>query len=71
MIWTIAGQGPDVRDTEMTDETERHKSPASAESREERLSAALRENLRRRKAQARNRKSDRPTDAPNNANESS
>ncbi len=60
----------------MTEETEakkagRPKSTTSAESREERLSAALRQNLKRRKAQARNRKSDGPADAPSNTDENS
>ncbi|AWZ03291.1 hypothetical protein RHODOSMS8_03794 [Rhodobiaceae bacterium] len=60
----------------MTEETEAKKaglpkSTAPAESREERLSAALRKNLKRRKAQARNRKSDGPADAPNTTDETS
>lgn len=60
----------------MTEETKakkagRPKSTTSAESREERLSAALRQNLKRRKAQARNRKSDGPADAPNTTDETS
>lgn len=61
---------------EMTEETEAKKaeplkSTTPAESREERLSAALRQNLKRRKAQARNRKSDGPADAPDNTDENS
>ncbi|WOF72948.1 hypothetical protein QMT40_000573 [Parvibaculaceae bacterium PLY_AMNH_Bact1] len=38
-----------------------------ADSRDERLSAALRANLKRRKAQARSRKSDAPGNGPDNA----
>lgn len=45
------------------------KSGKPAESREDRLSAALRANLKRRKAQARNRKSDGPADGPNDTGE--
>jgi hypothetical protein len=60
----------------MTDNTEADKagsprSPKPAESREERLSAALRQNLKRRKAQARSRKYDLSTEAPNNSDENS
>ncbi|MCE7999715.1 MAG: hypothetical protein HEP70_12715 [Rhodobiaceae bacterium] len=47
------------------------KSTKPDESREDRLSAALRANLKRRKAQARSRKSDGGADGPNNSGESS